>query len=103
MGTMLVAIAAGTCVSGGASREMRRVLEAQQIQDRLARRLGDGVQVANKTGNFGDVIHDAGIVMGSGWTLVIAALTQGVCPPWQAIDAISNIAAALERMCRESG
>ena len=44
METLLCAIAAGTCVSSEASGQMRRVLEAQQIQDRLLRRLADGVR-----------------------------------------------------------
>jgi beta-lactamase class A len=102
METLLTAIAAGMCVSAKASLEMRRVLEAQQIQDRLARRLGDGVSVANKTGNFADVIHDAGIVTGPGGTLVIAVLTQGVRPGWRAMEAIAEIAAVLTQACEES-
>jgi beta-lactamase class A len=95
MDVLLSAVAAATCVSGDASRRMRRTLEAQQIQDRLLRRLGDGVQVANKTGNFADVIHDAGIVTWPGGTLVVAVLTQAVRPAWQAMDTIADIAAAL--------
>jgi beta-lactamase class A len=97
--TLLSAIAAGSCVSGEASRRMRGALEAQQIQDRLPRRLGDGVHVANKTGNFADVTHDAGIVTCPGGTLVIAVLTQGMRPAWQAMDAIADIAAALVTAC----
>jgi beta-lactamase class A len=95
METLLSAVAAGTCVSREASRRMRQTLEAQQIQDRLPRRLGDGVRVANKTGNFTDVIHDAGIVTWPGGTLVIAVLTRGVRPAWSAMDAIAEIAAVL--------
>jgi beta-lactamase class A len=102
METLLSAIAAGTCVSGEASRQMRRVLEAQQIQDRLPRRLSDGVRVANKTGNFADVIHDAGIVTWPSGTFVIAVLSQGVQPAWQARDAIAGIAEMLVRACSES-
>jgi beta-lactamase class A len=101
METMLRAIAAGRCVSEGASREMRRALEAQQIQDRLARRLDEGVRVANKTGNFADVIHDAGIVTSPGGLLVIAILTHSVRPAWQAMDTIPEIAAMLVRVCTE--
>jgi beta-lactamase class A len=93
--TLLVAVATGRCVSSEASREMRRMLEAQQIQDRLPRRLAGGVRVANKTGNFADVIHDAGIVTWPGGTLVIAVLTQGLGSAWQAMDTIADIAAAL--------
>jgi beta-lactamase class A len=102
METLLSAIAAGKCVSSPASSEMRRVLEAQQIQDRLPRRLPEGVRAANKTGNFANVIHDAGIVTWPGGALVIAVLTQGVGPPWQAMDAVAEIVAALVRVCAES-
>lgn len=99
MEMLLSAIAAGACVSSEASRQMRRALEAQQIQDRLPRRLADGVLVANKTGNFADVIHDAGVVTWPGGTLVIVVLTQGVHTAWQAMDAIANVAAVLIQMC----
>lgn len=68
---------------------MRRVLEAQQIQDRLARRLGEGVRVGNKTGNFADVIHDSGIIAWSGWTIVVVVLTR-VRPPWPAISKLGR-------------
>ncbi len=99
METLVSAVAAGTCVSSEASRQMQRALEAQQIQDRLPRRLAEGVRAANKTGNIADVIHDAGIVTFPGGTLVIAALTQGVRPPWQAMDAIAEIAAVVVQAC----
>ena len=92
---LLASIAAGACVSAGASRQMRRALEAQQVQDRLPRRLPDGARVGNKTGNFTDVVHDAGIVSWPGGTLVLAVLTHQVRPAWQAADAIAEIAAAL--------
>jgi beta-lactamase class A len=103
METLLSAIAAGTCVSSEASRHMWRALEAQQIQDRLPRRLADGVLVANKTGNFTDVIHDAGIVTWPGGTLVVALLTKDVRPPWQAMDVVAEISALLVQVCAESG
>jgi beta-lactamase class A len=103
MQTLLSGIAAGTCVSSEASGQMQRALEAQQIQDRLPRRLADGVVVANKTGNFTEVIHDAGIVTWEGGTLVIGVLTQDVRPPWRAMDAIAEIAAVLVQVCAESG
>jgi beta-lactamase class A len=103
METLMSAIVAGACVTGEASRQMRRALEAQQIQDRLPRRLGDGVGVANKTGNFADVMHDAGIVTWTAGALVIAVLTQGVRPGWRAMDTIAEIAAVLTQACAASG
>jgi beta-lactamase class A len=99
--TLLSAIAAGTCVSSEASRQMRRTLEAQQIQDRLPRRLADGTRIANKTGNFADVVHDAGIVTWPGGTLIVVVLTQGVRPAWLAMDSIGEIAALLVQLCGE--
>jgi beta-lactamase class A len=97
---LLYAMATDACVSGPASREMRRALEAQQVQDRLARRLGEGVRALNKTGNFADVVHDAGIVTWAGGSLVVAVLTQGVQPAWRAMDAIADVAVALVAACR---
>jgi beta-lactamase class A len=102
MEALLSAVASGTCISDEASRRMRQALEAQQIQDRLPRRLGEGARVANKTGNFSDVIHDAGIVTWPGGTLAIAVLTQGVRPAWQAMDTIAEIAAVLVEACAGS-
>jgi len=95
METVLAAIATARCVSADASRDMRRALEAQQIHDRLPRRVGDGVRVANKTGNFTDVIHDVGLATSPAGALVIAVLTSGVRPGWVAMDIIAEIAAIL--------
>ena len=45
------------------------------------------------------MIHDAGIVTWPGGTLVIAVLTQGARPAWQAMDAIAEAAAILVEVC----
>lgn len=95
MEAILAAIARGACVSARASAEMRRALEAQQIHDRLPRRLPEGVRAANKTGNYADVIHDAGLVTGPHGTLVVAVLTQGIRPAWRALDRIADLGALL--------
>jgi len=49
------------------------------------------------------VIHDAGIGTWPGGTLVIAVLTQGARPAWQAMDAIADIAAGLVELSTASG
>jgi beta-lactamase class A len=95
MEAMLLAIHGGRCVSDAASREMRRALGAQQIQDRLPRHVDAGTGVANKTGNVADVVHDVGILTRSDTTVVIAALTQGVRPAWRAADLIAEVATTL--------
>jgi beta-lactamase class A len=102
MERLLLAIAAGTCVSADASSHMRRMLDAQQVQDRLPQRLDRDVRVANKTGNFTDVVHDVGIAAWPGGTLVIAVLTKDVQPAWRATRAIADIAGALVDALRES-
>jgi len=81
---------------------MRRALGVQQIQDRLPRQLAEDVRVANKTGNFADVIHDAGIVTSTCGTLVVAVLTKGVQPRYRAMDAVAEIGATLVRLSAES-
>ena len=90
---LLEAVQAGRCVSAAASSRMLAALDAQQIQDRLGRQLPEGL--ASKTGNFADVVHDAGIVTWSGGTLVVAVLTQGFVPRWSAMDVIARIAVEL--------
>lgn len=100
MEKLLSAIAAAACVSREASGQMMRALDAQQIRDRLPRRLPDGVRVSNKTGNLADVTHDVGIVSWPGGALAIAVLAQEVHPPGQAMDAIAEIAALLTELCR---
>jgi beta-lactamase class A len=82
---------------------MRRALEAQQIHDRLPRRVPAGVRMANKTGNFTDVIHDAGLATDVNGTLVIAVLTHHVRPAWVAMDIISEAAAILVDLTGISG
>ncbi len=96
---LLAAIDAGRCVSPAASAEMRRALEAQQLQDKLGRRLTPDARLANKTGWLGDVRHDAGIIAWSGGTLLVAVLTQGLDPPWRGADVIAEMAVALMRAC----
>jgi beta-lactamase class A len=103
MEAVLTAIATGRCVSMDASGDMRRALEAQQIHDRLPRRVGDGVRIANKTGNFTDVIHDVGLATSKGGTLAIAVLTHHVRPAWVAMDIISETAAILVERTGISG
>jgi beta-lactamase class A len=92
---LLEAVQAGRCVSAAASIRMQTALDAQQIQDRLGRQLPEGARLASKTGNFADVVHDAGIVTWPGGTLVMAVLTQGFAPPWSAMDVIARIAVDL--------
>lgn len=102
MERLLLAVAAGTCVSADASSLMRRMLDFQQVQDRLPQCLDRDVRIGNKTGNFTDVVHDVGIAAWPGGTLVIAVLTKDVQPAWRATRTIADIAAVLVDSLRAS-
>ena len=94
---LLARIQAGTCVSPEASARMRETLAAQQLQAKLGRRLPLEIHLANKTGEVGEVSHDAGIVTGPGGTLLVAVLTRAVEPAGHAADLIGDVALALAR------
>jgi beta-lactamase class A len=94
---LLARIQAGACVSPEASARMRETLAAQQLQAKLGRRLPHDIHLANKTGEVGEVSHDAGIVAGPGGTLLVAVLTRAVEPAGRATDLIGDVALALAR------
>jgi beta-lactamase class A len=94
---LLARIQAGACVSPEASARMREALAAQQLQAKLGRRLPRDIHLANKTGEVGEVSHDAGIVAGPGGTLLVAVLTRAVEPAGRAADLIGDVALALAR------
>lgn len=62
--------------SSEADNEMLNLLSLQQIRDRIPKYLPGGTQVANKTGNWSDATHDAGIVFGPSGAYVIVVMTS---------------------------
>jgi serine-type D-Ala-D-Ala carboxypeptidase (penicillin-binding protein 5/6) len=66
----------GEAVSSGASREMLRMLDAQQHQVGLPRYLPDGVRVAHKTGTISAARHDCGIIYGPAREYVLCIMTR---------------------------
>lgn len=97
---LLARIHAGRCVSPEVSARILRVLEAQQLQEKLGRRLPAEARLANKTGNIADVSHDAGVITWPGGTLIVAILTRGVEPVWRAADLIAEAAVLLLAECQ---
>jgi len=59
---LLKAIAMGKAVDRTASGEMFEILSEQKLRDKIPALLPPDVRVANKTGSFRTVQHDAGIV-----------------------------------------
>lgn len=78
-------------VSAQASKEMKQLLVAQQINDRIPKYLPTDVKVAHKTGELDDVRHDAAIVFGkkSDYIFVILSKTP---TPGEAVENIAQLA-----------
>ncbi|MCS7001261.1 MAG: class A beta-lactamase-related serine hydrolase [Dehalococcoidia bacterium] len=87
-------IATGTIADPESCLAMLTLLLRQQVADRLPRWLPPGTPIAHKTGNLWGLIHDVGVVYGSGGPYVLALLTDEA---WD--DA--RVMAVLERITRE--
>lgn len=61
---LLERIARNTAVSSKSSSEMKNLLFAQKINDRIPKYLPDDIKVGHKTGELDNLRHDAGIVLG---------------------------------------
>ena len=79
LSTLLLAIAAGRAAQPTTTRELLRILEAQEFNDGIPAGLPQGTRVAHKTGNITATWHDAALVYppdGRPYALVI--LTRGI-------------------------
>lgn len=74
------------------SQFARNLLSRQQYNDRIARLLPKGVEVAHKTGLEKGVVHDAGIVYGKKQDFIISVLTKEVKNYKEAKEFIAKIA-----------
>lgn len=88
---LLDRMACGQAVDEQASREMVELLTRQRVRDRLPALLPEGVVVANKTGNWTNATHDAGIVYSPRATYVIVVLSETA---WQS-EPIARLSAAV--------
>ena len=68
----------GQIVNDDASQEMLRLLESQQINDRLPAYLPEGTVVAHKTGNLDGLVHDAGVIFAPAGPVIVVVLTEDV-------------------------
>ena len=64
VGDLLEKIYLGKAVSPMASQEMKTLLFAQQVNDRIPKYLPATAEVGHKTGELNSLRHDAGIVLG---------------------------------------
>lgn len=59
------------------TRQMLTLLKNQTLNNKIPRSLPDDVIIAHKTGELGEVTHDAGIVYDKGGDYILVVLSQG--------------------------
>jgi beta-lactamase class A len=62
LSTLLLAIADGHAAKPATTRELLRILEAQEFNDGIPAGLPQGTRVAHKTGNITATWHDAALI-----------------------------------------
>lgn len=70
----------GEIVDPGSSGEMMDLLEKQTFNDRIPKYLPDNTKIAHKTGELGQVKHDAGIVYTPDGDYIIVLLSRSNSP-----------------------
>lgn len=77
MGRLFSSMARGELVSRPASDQMIAILKKQQVNDRFPRYLGDGIEIAHKTGDGQPwVANDAGILWVQGQPIVLVVFAN---------------------------
>jgi beta-lactamase class A len=82
---------AGEVVSPEASATMLDLLSGQVVNNRLPAKLPADVQVAHKTGNIDNVVHDAGVIFAPAGPVVVVVLTADAIE-WEAIEFMQDLA-----------
>lgn len=91
---LLERIYSNKAVSQNASEEMKQLLLAQKINDRIPKYLPEDVKVAHKTGELDGIRHDAGIVYGKNSNYIFVFLSQ-TKDPIRATEQIAQLAKTL--------
>ena len=92
LGLILRAIEEGRAASPVATREMLRILMAQEFNEKIPAGLPPGTRVAHKTGEITAVSHDAAIVYPRGRKpYVLVVLTRGIADGGKSSKLIADI------------
>jgi len=92
LATLLRQIEQGNALSPVASKEMKNILLAQEVNDKIPAGLPPGTPVAHKTGEITAVSHDAAVVYPPGRKpYVLVVLTRGIRDPTQSATLIADI------------
>jgi beta-lactamase class A len=92
MARLLELLAGDRLVSPTASREMRALLARTLDASKLRRGLPAAARVAHKSGWFGDVANDVGIVTQGNTSYILTVLTEGIADPEKANQTIAAVA-----------
>lgn len=76
IGNLLERIYSNTAINTKYSKEMKNLLFAQKVNDRIPKYLPDDIKVGHKTGELGSIRHDAGIVIGKNSHYIFVFLTD---------------------------
>lgn len=92
LATMLLEIDKGTVLSAEASAQMKEILLAQEVNDKIPAGLPPGTPVAHKTGEITAVSHDAAVVYPPGRKpYVLVVMTRGLRDSAQSTALIADI------------
>lgn len=92
LATMLLQIEKGTALSPEASAEMKEILLAQEVNDKIPAGLPPGIPVAHKTGEITAVSHDAAMIYPPGRKpYVLVVMTRGLRDSAQSTALIADI------------
>lgn len=94
---LLGRIYADTAVSPSASKQMKELLFAQTVNDRIPKYLPDDIKVGHKTGELDYLRHDAGIVLGKKSHYIFVFLSETPIPE----EASENIALLSKKIFNE--
>ncbi len=97
VGDLLERIYSNKAISPTASEEMRQLLFAQKINDRIPKYLPVEVKVGHKTGELDQIRHDAGIILGKNSNYIFVFLTETQKP----LDAAETIASLSKQIFDE--
>jgi beta-lactamase class A len=99
---LLLAIVEDRAASPRQCEWMRSLLADQQVLDRLARALPDGVSFAGKSGWYDDICHDGGLLTGPKGTVGIVVLTRGFASMLDAKAFIGDLGRAAAELVSEA-
>lgn len=94
---LLEQIYRNSAVSSKASEEMKKLLFAQKVNDRIPKYLPRDVKVGHKTGELDGIRHDAGFVLGQKSHYIFVFLSETPSPE----DASENIALLAKKIYDE--